>query len=349
MYELSKLGYQSFKEDDLTIDSNHEVGRIATHSNGIYKILSVKGEFQSELAGKFYYHTEVARDFPCVGDWVIFEPLYPEAKGIIHRVLERKSLLSRHVAGVKQEEQLMAANLDIVFLVNGLNEFNLRRMERYLIQVYESGAMPVFILTKRDLCEDVDEKIKGVEEIAWGVPIIVMDTRSDSLEPILEFLVEGKTGALIGSSGVGKSTLINRLLGNDVQKTQGIREEDAKGRHTTTHRELFLLPAGGVIIDTPGMRELQLWSGEESASETFQDIVALSQQCRFRDCRHHREPGCAIKEAIENKQLSLERYNSYQKLQREMKFLDLKDKYGTHQATRIQVKEWRKKNKGIGN
>jgi ribosome biogenesis GTPase / thiamine phosphate phosphatase len=343
LYELTKLGYQSIFEHHL--HSNYAIGRIATHSNGIYKILSPQGEFQSQCSGKFYHLADEARDFPCVGDWVLFEPFISDGKGMIHKVLERKSLLSRHGAGAKKEEQLMAANVDIVFLVNGLNEFNLRRIERYLVQVYESGATPMFILTKRDLCEDVDARVRAVKEVAWGVPIMVMDTRSDSIEPIKEHLMAGKTGALIGSSGVGKSTLINRLIGEEIQKTQGIREVDAKGRHTTTHRELFLLPDGGVIIDTPGMRELQLWSGEESAKETFQDIKALSRACKFRDCRHHQEPSCAIKQAIENRQLSIERYNSYQKLQREARFLDLKDRYGTHHATRIQVKEIRRKKK----
>jgi ribosome biogenesis GTPase / thiamine phosphate phosphatase len=341
LYELQKLGYHSIFEKH--IQSNYSMGRVATHSNGIYKILSPQGEFHSQCSGKFYHQVETARDFPCVGDWVLFEPLLTEGKGIIHKVLQRHSLLSRHGAGDKKEEQLMAANVDIVFLVNGLNEFNLRRMERYLVQVYESGATPIFILTKRDLCEDVEAKVKAVEEIAWGVPIIVIDTRNDSMEPIKGYLSPGKTGALIGSSGVGKSTMINRLIGEDIQKTQEIREVDAKGRHTTTHRELFLLPDGGVLIDTPGMRELQLWSGEESTNETFQDILVLSQNCKFRDCHHEQEPGCAIKQAIENRQLSKERYNSYQKLQRETKFLDLKDKYGTHHATRIQVKDIRKK------
>ncbi|WP_404328754.1 ribosome small subunit-dependent GTPase A [Mesobacillus maritimus] len=343
MYELEKLGYQSIFEHD--IHAKYAMGRIATHSNGIYKILSPQGEFQSQCSGKFYHLAEEPRDFPCVGDWVLFEPLIADGKGTIHKVLERKSLLSRHGAGEKKEEQLMAANVDIVFLVNGLNEFNLRRMERYLIQVYESGATPILILTKRDLCEDVEAKVKAVEKIAWGVPIIVVDTLSDSMEPIKAHLSVGKTGALIGSSGVGKSTLINRLMGEDIQKTQGIRDADAKGRHTTTHRELFLLPKGGVIIDTPGMRELQLWSGEESTNETFQDILGIGQACKFRDCQHNREPGCAIKQAIENNQLSIERYNSYQKLQRETKFLDLKDKYGTHHAARLQGREIRKKKK----
>ena len=342
MYELNKLGYQTFFEDQIN-NMRYTIGRIATHSNGIYKILSPSGEFPSKLSGKFYHLAKGSRDFPCVGDWVLFEPLLADSKGVIHHVLKRKSLLSRHAAGEKQEEQLMASNVDIVFLVNALNEINLRRMERYLIQVYESGASPVFILTKRDLFEDANAIVKAVEEIAFGVPIIVIDTRNDSMESIERFLTEGKTVSLLGSSGVGKSTLINRLMGKDIQRTQGVRDIDAKGRHTTTHRELFLLPGGGVIIDTPGMRELQLWSGDEATSETFRDILILGGQCKFRDCTHNHEPGCAIKEAIDQGKIAKERFNSYLKLQRETKFLNLKDKYGTHQATRIQVKERKRK------
>lgn len=342
MYELSKLGYQSFFENQVT-DMNFTVGRISTHSNGIYKTLSQNGEFQCTLSGKFYHLANENRDFPCVGDWVLFQSVEPDLKGVIHHVFQRKSLLSRHAAGAKHEEQLMAANVDVVFLVNALNDFNLRRIERYLIQVYESGATPVFILTKRDVAIDVVAKVRWLEEIAFGVPIIVIDTRNDGLEEIQPFLKEGITVSLMGSSGVGKSTLINRLFGKEVQKTQEIRETDAKGRHTTTHRELFLLPDGGVIIDTPGMRELQLWSSEESTNETFHDIEDLSVHCKFRDCRHQQEPGCAIQEALETGNLSRGRYDSYRKLLRETTFLDLKDKYGTHQATRIQSKERRKK------
>ncbi|OEH94184.1 ribosome small subunit-dependent GTPase A [Bacillus solimangrovi] len=340
MYELNKLGFDVFFEEQV-VDSSYEVGRIATLANGIYKILSKEGELQGQLSGKYYHEAELTRDFPCVGDWVLFTPLLDEGKGIIHQTLERKSLLSRQAAGEKTIEQLIAANVDTVFLVNALNkDFNVRRMERYLTQVYESGANPVFILTKKDLCDDVEEKISAVEEVAFGVPVIAVNTlQSDDLEVIRSFVETGKTISLIGSSGVGKSTLINGLLGEDIQRTQGIREDDAKGRHTTTHRELFMLQGGGVVIDTPGMRELQLWTDEEATDEAFQDIKELTLQCKFRDCRHGNEPGCAIKQAIEIGELSEERYRSYRKLQKEAKFLDRKEKYGVHRAARMQMQD----------
>ncbi len=340
LYDLCELGFDNYFQE-LVKDTPYTIGRVAKFSNGIYLTYSVNGKFYCEVSGRFFHRTEDAHDFPCVGDWVLFDYTTADSKGMIHQVLKRKSVLSRHAAGKKQQEQLMAANIDIVFLVSALNnDFNLRRMERFLTQIYESGASPVFILTKKDLCEDVDEKISAVEEIAMGVPILSVDAlHNEGMDQLFPFLKKGQTISLLGSSGVGKSTLINRLLGEEVQKTQSIREDDAKGRHTTTQRELFILPSGGIIIDTPGMRELQLWSSEDAASQTFQDIEELEKQCKFRDCRHSSEPGCAVKKAIETGELSEERYKSFLKLQREAKFLDLKKKYGSQRASRIQADE----------
>jgi ribosome biogenesis GTPase len=344
LVDLTELGMETYFKGRPLKESSYEIGRVTFSSNGLYRVLSSQGEFQSRVSGKFYYETTGTRDFPCVGDWVLFEPLTGEAKGVIHEVLERKSLLSRHVAGEKNEEQLIAANVDTVFLVSALNQdFNLRRMERYLTQVYESGANPVFLLTKKDLCYDLDAKMKAIEGIAFGVPILIIDAlHNEGMVDLQEYIYTGQTVSLIGSSGVGKSTVVNRLLGQDYQKTQAIREEDSHGRHTTTHRELFLLPTGGVVIDTPGMRELQLWTGEEAARAVFDEIEALANHCRFRDCEHQKEPGCAVRAAIESGELAEERYQSYVKLQREAAFVELKEKYGTSRATRIQSQRFRK-------
>ncbi|MBO8156823.1 MAG: ribosome small subunit-dependent GTPase A [Bacillaceae bacterium] len=336
-YLLEELGFQTFFQDQIKDDS-FDVGRISTAANGIYTILSESGKLKGIPLGKLYYLAAGPEDLPCVGDWVLFQKAKGSSEGIIHQILERKSLLVRNRAGEKQEAQVMAANVDFVFLVSALNrDFNPRRMERYLTLVYESGASPVIVLTKMDLAEDLDEKISSTEEVAPGVPVIAVNSLTgDGYEQLLPFITKGKTISLLGSSGAGKSTMINRLFGKKIQKTLETREGDDRGRHTTTHRELFVLPDGGVMIDTPGMRELQLWSGNEALQTTFSDIEQLAEHCQFRDCKHESEPNCAVKAAIQSGELTEERLKSYRKLGRELERLELKEKYGAHRATQIQ-------------
>ncbi len=317
---LNHLGWDAYFESQRT--KAYEVGRVVLEHKHMYRIVSDDGEYLGELAGKFRHEASVKSDYPAVGDWVWITKLPNEQKTVIHGVLTRKSAFSRQAAGEKTEEQIVAANVDYVFLVNALNkDFNLRRIERYLLLAYESGALPVIVLTKQDLCEQVDVLIEETRSIAFGVDVFAVDSVSGTgIQELKSFIKDGKTVALLGSSGVGKSTLLNALIGEEVSKTGGIREGDDKGRHTTTHRELFRLPGGGLVIDTPGMRELQLWEGSSAVDATFTDIEQLSKVCRFSDCKHETEPGCAVRYAIEEGTLELERLTSYNKLQREIAY-----------------------------
>ncbi|MBD2683329.1 MULTISPECIES: ribosome small subunit-dependent GTPase A [Nostoc] len=299
------------------------VGRVAIEYRNTYIVYSEQGELTVEVTGKLRHQATKAQDFPAVGDWVIMQARESQGRATIHGILPRKSKFSRKTVGSKTEEQIVAANIDTVFLVCGLDgDFNPRRIERYLILAWESGANPVIVLNKADLCNYLDDCISEVEAVAIGVPILILSaTTNQGLDALKAYLQPGQTVALLGSSGVGKSTISNQLKGASVQVVQPVRQGDDRGRHTTTNRELILLPSGGLIIDTPGMREIQIWAGDESLQGTFADIEALAAECRFRNCQHNHEPGCAVQQALLEGELDYSRFLNYQKLQKELNYL----------------------------
>jgi ribosome biogenesis GTPase len=276
-------------------------GRVLIEFNYIYRVWCGGGEIDAVRSGRLTHRATSRGDLPAVGDWVVVRKLADENRGAIIAVLPRRSWFSRRMAGHVTDEQVVAANVDVVFIVMALDDdFSPRRLERYLLLARESGASPVILLTKPDVCVDVPARVAEIAALAGDVPVHVVSPKFDQgLDRVAEHVPAGKTGALLGSSGVGKSTIINRLVGREVQKTRDIRESDSKGRHTTSHRQLVFLPNGGFLIDTPGMRELQLWDVGEAVKETFDDIEALALECRFSDCRHRDEPRCAVKTAVE--------------------------------------------------
>lgn len=301
-----------------------EAGRVALEHRGAYRLLTPTGELSAEIAGQFRHQTADSQSFPAVGDWVVVQRQDEGTHAVIHAVLPRQSEFVRKAAGGKTEGQVVAANVDTVFLVTGLDgDFNLRRLERYLVAAWESRAVPVVVLNKADTCSDLDELVDQAASVAIGVPVHAVSAATGAgLEQLEPYLGPGQTVALIGSSGVGKSTLTNHFLGVPHQATQTVREDDSRGRHTTTGRHLLPLPSGALLIDTPGMRELQLWTTSEGLEATFADIEELAEDCRFRDCRHQGEPGCAVEGAVAAGDLSGDRLHSYHKLQREQQWLD---------------------------
>ena len=319
--DLENYGFNNhFKQEALLYD-DFFIGRITEQHRELYKIITEAGEIHGTVTGKLAYEAEDQTSFPAVGDWVMIDRVESDrGNAVIHEILKRKSLVTRQAAGTDQSVQVIAANVDTIFICMSLNmDFNIRRIERYLTIAWDSMATPIIVLTKSDLCDDLDAKLLEIESVSVGTRVIVCSSKNrEGFEKINSCIDTGKTIAFIGSSGVGKSTIINHLMGEEVLATNTIREDDSKGRHTTTHRELLLLPSGGIVIDTPGMRELQIYIGD--LSRTFEDIEELALKCKFSDCNHDTEPKCAVREAIESGELSEERFGSYKKLQREMSY-----------------------------
>jgi ribosome biogenesis GTPase / thiamine phosphate phosphatase len=298
--------------------------RVAVQHRGAYVVCAEIGELSAEPSGRLRHETSHG-GLPVAGDWVAIRPHDDGSGAIIHGVLPRRTSISRKAAWLAVEEQVLGANVDVVFLVAGLDgDLNLRRLERYLATVWNSGAEPVVVLSKADLCDDVDAAIAAVGSVAIGVAThVVSGLTGEGIANLEPYLVGHRTVALLGSSGVGKSTLINRLRGEDVQAVGDVRN-DGRGRHTTTTRELVRLPGGGLLLDTPGIRELQLWDVGEGFDATFGDVESLVEQCRFSDCAHNGEPGCAVQAALTDGTLERERYSGYRKLQRELHALAVK-------------------------
>ena len=328
---LNTLGWNEFFADHYSKYANggYHVARVAAGYKKHYLLYSEQGEFMGEITGKMLYSALEMGDLPVTGDWVVARFLEAENKAIIHGILPRKTRFTRKNAGYDSQEQVIAANVDTVFLVMGLDhDFNVRRLERYLLLTWRSGCQAVIVLNKADLCNDINAAVEAVSQVTYGLPVIITSTVTmTGIKDLSDFLTSGHTISLLGSSGVGKSSLINCLAGSEIRKVQEIRAGDGRGRHTTTTRELIIL-SDAVLMDTPGMRELQM-SGDDNANlaDTFDDIQKLAANCYFRDCQHQDESDCAVRQAIEEGRLDPGRLRNYLKLQKEINYAEGKREY----------------------
>jgi ribosome biogenesis GTPase len=352
---LTSLGFTRQLQQEAALFPDLYPTRVCEQHHNIYEVMGEWDTLKARVSGRLAYSAEGNMDFPVVGDWVMIDrPDNSTGDAVIHHILPRKSAFGRKSAGTSNEGQIVAANIDTVFICMSLNaNFNLRRLERYLSVAWSSMATPVVVLTKADLCDDIEGRLAETQEVSMGADVLVCSAmEEDGYEGLLAYISDGKTVAFVGSSGVGKSTMINRLMGQDILMTQEVGGAD-KGRHTTTHRQLLLLPEGGIVIDTPGMRELQIDSADLSRS--FEDIEDLAAMCKFRDCSHTKEPGCAVQRAIAGGELSKKRFENYKKLQKETGYEGLSARqleqekinrmFGSKGQMKQAMKHYKKKNR----
>lgn len=343
---LKNYGYTNFYERQVEQLKVLEEGLIPARVTAVhkeqYKIVTEQGEKAAKLKGSLFYNDEINNIYPTVGDFVLVKP-NPYGDDVIYKVLDRASKFSR-LDSWNEIEQVVAANFDYVFIMASLNhDFNIKRIERYLTAAWQSGGTPVIILTKRDVCEDYMRQKEKVEQIAPGVAVVALSSYTgEGMGELEAFVKPGKTVVFLGSSGVGKSTLVNAIAGEEIMKVNDIRETDSKGRHTTTHRQLIVLNSGTMIIDTPGMRELGMWDVTESLDTTFFEIEEFSSKCKFRDCRHEAEPGCAVRAALESGELSKDRWDNYIKLKKEAKFAEAKESLNARMKEKTRQKGFAK-------
>ncbi len=345
--DLTKWGWTPAWKDaaENLAESGQTWGRVTAVHRDQCLVQLRDGERTGEVSGRFRHEVQNQAEFPAVGDWVLVEAAGPEL-AIIHKVLPRKNVLSRKVAGQVIEEQVLAANVDVAFAITAFDEdFNVRRIERYVVMARQAGMEPVVLLNKSDLAEPSDERLSQAQSVNQDGKVQPVSAKNkEGVHFVESLLAGGKTGIFLGSSGVGKSTLLNTLLGSDLQKTQSIRLSDGKGRHTTTSRQMFMLPSGGLVIDTPGLREIQLWADESALADAFSDIALLAASCRYGDCQHGPEPGCAVREALASGTLAPDRFQGFVKLQKELAYLRRKQDPQQRANTKLR---WKKIHKTI--
>jgi ribosome biogenesis GTPase len=328
MINLNSLGWNEFFNKSFkNFDNNtYKCGRISAENKTNYLVLTEFGEIIGEVSGKYLFESDRQSDLPKVGDWVVITLFNSNELAVIHQTLPRRTKISRKSADKKIDEQIIAANVDLAFIVQSLDDnFNINRLERYLSVVYQGEVKPAVVLNKTDLCNDVEKKVRHVRERTGVENIISLSAlNNEGMDAIVKLIEPGSTFVFIGSSGVGKSTIINSLLGSNRFSTNEVRKQDSRGKHTTTRREIVLLPSGGILIDTPGMREIGLWNANAGLSQTFSEFSEFAEKCKYADCTHVHEAGCAILQALSKGEISKQRYENYTKLLKEIKYLESK-------------------------